>query len=127
MENLIVESGIKNHLGLFQKSGDPDVDATVEFLETSRKELAEAFGFTDQQLRPERLSGLAKDRIRQLAGALEFAAEAFDGDPAKTKFWIKTPNPNFGGASPRELIIRGRYKKVLQFILAARHNRTPSR
>jgi hypothetical protein len=127
LENLIVESGIKNHLGLFQKSGDPDVDATVEFLETSRKELAEAFGFTDQQLRPERLSGLAKDRIRQLAGALEFAAEAFNGDPVKTKFWIKTPNPNFGGASPRELIIRGRYKKVLQFILAARHNRTPTR
>jgi len=112
---------MKNHLGLFNASGDPDVDATSTFLESSRKELAEAFGFTQEQLRPDRLSGLAKERVTQLAGALEFVAEVFDGDREKTKFWIKTPNPNFGGASPRDLIIRGRYRKVLQFILAARH------
>ena len=118
--NQISSSTLKNYLKLFDSFGDLDIDATAEFLEASRKELAEAFGYTAEQLRPTRLSGLAKERISKLAGALEFVAEVFDGNLEKTKFWIKTPNPNFGGASPRELIIRGRYHKVLQFILAAR-------
>jgi len=123
LQNQISESTMKNHLKLFKSNGDPDVDATSSFLETSRRELADAFGFTQEQLRPERLSGLVKERVSQLAGALEFVAEVFDGNYEKTKFWIKTPNPNFGGTSPRDLIIRGRYQKVLQFILAARSER----
>jgi len=119
----IAESGIKNHLGLFRENGDVDVDATTEFMEASRTELATAFGFSPDQLRPERLSSLAKERIGQLAFALEVVADIFNGDKVKTKFWIKTPNPNFGGASARDLILRGRYRKVLQFILAAHKER----
>ena len=55
-----------------------------------------------------------------MACALEFVAETFDGDRAKTLFWPNTGNPNFGGPDPKTLIISGRYHKVLKFILAAK-------
>jgi hypothetical protein len=108
---------LPNYLGLFSSTGDVDVTKTHDLMELSRTQLAEALGFTGEQLRPERLSDRAKGKLTELAGALEMVAAAFRGDINKTKFWIKTPNPNFGGATPRQLIVRGRYKKVIQFII----------
>ena len=118
--NPLEQSVTTNYLGLFNKQGDVLVDETSEFMEISRAELAEIFGLTSDQLRPDRMSSRAKEKLSQLAGALEFVAQIFKGNRDKTKFWIKTPNLNFGGASPKELILRGRYKKVLQFILSSR-------
>jgi hypothetical protein len=111
--------GFKNHLKLFRTNGDVDVEATKDFMEISLSELANAFGFTVDQIRPDRLSSLAQERIGQLAYVLDIVAELFGGDTEKTKFWVKTPNPNFGGASARELILRGRFRKVHQFVMAA--------
>lgn len=120
MKNISDNLGIsKNYLGLFTKTGDPIVEAMIDFLQISQKELAEAFGLTIDQIRPNRMSELAKQRVRDLAGTLEFVAEIFSGNKEKALFWVKTPNPNFGGISPRDLIIRGRQKKVLDFVLAA--------
>ena len=45
---------------------------------------------------------------------------AFNGDVNKTLFWFNTPNPALGSAIPKNLILRGRYKKVLDFVLASR-------
>ena len=109
-----------NHLKLYTDSGEIQVEKVWDFLDASRAELAEALGFQPDQLRADRLTGKAKDRVEQLASALEFVSATFDGDETKTRFWIKTPNLNFGGFSPKQLIIRGKYKKVLDFILAAR-------
>ncbi len=119
MSNILVESSNKNYLKLFTEMGDPDVDQTARLLEVSRNQLAETFGLSADQIRPERLSSLAKERIGELAGTLELVADIFKGDQKKTIFWIKTPNPHFGGMSPRSLIVRGRYNKVKQFVLAA--------
>ena len=120
--NSITDSSIKNHLGLFTDEGEADVDATATFLSLSRKELAEACGLSSaEQVRPGRMSEIAKQRVSELAAAMEFVADAFDGDKIKTTFWFKTPNPNFGGSSPKNLILKGRYKKVLAFILSARN------
>ncbi len=111
--------GIKNHLGIFDKYGDPNVEKMTKFLSISRKELAESFGLSPEQVRPERLSEAAKEKFRELAGILEFVAEIFHGESTKALFWVKTPNPHFGGVSPREMIIRGRQRKVQSFVLAA--------
>jgi len=120
LKNAISESRVKNHLHLFKENGDVDVTATIKFLDISRSELAQTFGLTVDQLRPERISSKVREKISEIAGALELVAETFSGDQNKTRFWIRTPNPNFGGASPRSMIVRGRYHKVLTFILAAR-------
>mgnify|MGYP001571004288 CR=1 FL=1 len=111
--------GIKNYLGIFDENGDPNVEKMTKFLAVSRKELAEAFGLSPEQVRPDRMSEIAKDRLRELAGILEFVAEIFNGEAKKALFWVKTPNPHFGGVSPREMIIRGRQRKVQSFVLAA--------
>ncbi|MCM2280578.1 MAG: MbcA/ParS/Xre antitoxin family protein [Bdellovibrionaceae bacterium] len=119
IKNQISESLLKNRLGLFSETGEVDVERTANFMEISRKQLAEIFGLTVDQLRPDRMSPKTKDKIGELATAFEFVAETFEGNVEKTKYWINTPNLNFGGAAPRDLILRGRHRKVLSFILSA--------
>jgi hypothetical protein len=120
VSNQITESLPKNHLKLFDENGDVKIEETREFLEISRAELAELFSLTTDQLRPDRIGPKTKDKITELAGALEFVADSFNGDVKKAKAWFKMPNLNFGGASPRELILRGKKNKVLQFILSSK-------
>lgn len=118
--NQITESLPKNYLNLFDENGDVKIEETQDFMEISRTELAELFSLTPDQLRPDRIGPKTKEKIAELAGALEFVADSFNGDTKKAKAWFKMPNLNFGGASPRELILRGKKNKVLQFILASR-------
>ena len=120
IDNAISGSLLQNFLGLFTEKGEVDVDATSKFLDISRAELAKAFGLSADCIRPDRIGAKTKERIKELACALEFVAETFDGDREKTLFWFNTGNPNFGGADPKTLIIRGRYHKVLKFIFAAK-------
>lgn len=119
VNNPITESVSKNRLGLFDKNGNVLVDPTLEFLEMTRIQLAKALGLSPDQLRPDRMGPKTQEKVGELASALEFVAESFEGKRDKASFWMKTPNMQFGGASPRNLILRGRYKRVLQFILAA--------
>ena len=118
--NQITESLPKNYLKLFDDDGNVRIQETQDFLEISRAELAELFSLTTDQLRPDRIGPKTKDKIGELAGALEFVAESFNGDVKKAKAWFKMPNLNFGGTSPRELILRGKKNKVIQFILSSR-------
>ncbi|MBX3040176.1 MAG: hypothetical protein KF789_05635 [Bdellovibrionaceae bacterium] len=120
IQNAISKSLSKNSLGLFADNGDVQVDKLADVLEIAKAQLAEALNLSGDQVRQARLTGKAKDRLEQLATALEYVSETFDGDLKTTIFWLKTPNQNFGGFSPRQLILKGKYKKVLEFILAAR-------
>lgn len=43
----------------------------------------------------------------------------FKGDIKKTRAWLVTGNPNFGGVPPLKLIVLGKINKVLDFIDAA--------
>lgn len=120
IQNAISKSLSKNSLGLFSENGDVQVDKLAEILELAKTQLAEALSLSDDQVRQARLTGKAKDRVEQLATALEYVSETFNGDFKTTIFWLRTANQNFGGYSPRQLILKGKYKKVLEFILAAR-------
>ena len=40
-------------------------------------------------------------------------------DWEKSYTWMNTPNPNFGGAIPRTLVMEGRSHKVLAFVESA--------
>lgn len=116
MENLVSGSLSPNHLQLYRNDGSVDVNKTADLLEVSRTELAEAFGLTPNQIRPDRLTGVARQRFEQLAGALENVAALLDGDVEKTQFWLRTPNRNFGGTSPKNLILSGLYDRVVEFV-----------
>ena len=110
---------LPNLLKLFSPTGDVNIDETAKFMEISRNQLAEALGISNDQIRPERMSDKVKQRVAELAGSLEIVAVIFDGNVDKTKFWFKTPNPNLGNSAPRDLITRGRYKRVMDFIQEA--------
>ncbi len=120
LENAISNSIMKNFLGLFTETGEVKIEETREFLKLSKIELANAFGLSPDQIREGRMAAKTKERVTELATALEFVAETFDGDKAKTLFWLNTPNPNFGGSTPKNLILRGRFHKLLKFILASK-------
>ena len=120
LENAISGSLNKNFLGLFTETGEVKVEETREFLKLSKIDLANAFGLTQDQIRDDRMATKTKERMAELATALEYVAETFDGDKTKTLFWLNTPNPNFGGSTPKNLILRGRYHKLLKFILASK-------
>jgi len=115
---------LPNILKLFSRTGEVDVQKTHDFIELSRAELADVLNVSPDQIRPSRISPKVKTRVGELAGALELVAFLFDGDVNKTKYWLKTPNPHLGGTCPRELILRGRYKRVIDFIQDAYSRRS---
>lgn len=119
MGSALIDSMTKNYFKLFVENGDVDVDLMVKVLSISKTELAKLLNFTPDQLRQNRLGPVTKERLFQLATALERIAEVFDGDTTKALFWLNTPNRNFGGASARALVLRGKYNKVIQFIMSA--------
>ncbi|POB13631.1 antitoxin Xre/MbcA/ParS toxin-binding domain-containing protein [Halobacteriovorax sp. DA5] len=120
MENAISNSAISNVLGFFTETGDLKIDEMSRFLEISRAELASAFNLTADKIRPNRIAAKTKERLKELAGAIEFVAETFEGDVNKAKKWINSPNLNFGGSSPKSLILKGRVSKVTKFVYAAK-------
>ena len=59
------------------------------------------------------------DRLQEIANVCALVAEFFAGDVSRTALWFRTPNPQFGNLSPRDMIRYGRYRKLHQFVLAA--------
>lgn len=121
MSNTALAIDIKNILGFFTETGDLKIDLVSDFLEISRAELASAFDLTADQIRPDRISAKTKERLKELAAAIEYVAEALDGDTVKAKQWINSPNLNFGGSSPKNVILKGRINKVIKFVLSAKN------
>lgn len=110
----------KNYLGLFDDRGDVDFQKACDFLEFSKKQMAESFGVNENSIRPERMSKSTKQRVTALAEAMEMVAILFKGDVDKTRKWFKVPNPNLGGNSPRNLILIKRSSVLFDFINSAR-------
>ena len=92
MENMNSRFNIKNPIGLFDKKGVVKIDKVIDFMDISRSELAAAFGFTGDQLRPERMATRTKEVITELAGAIEYVANIFSGNENKTRKWFNLPN-----------------------------------
>ncbi|MBX3022237.1 MAG: hypothetical protein KF799_11235 [Bdellovibrionales bacterium] len=116
--NEITASTFTNHLHLFTDEGKAKPSEVAGFLEISLNKLAKALGV--DTLREDRLGPVATLRLQELASALEIVAQSFGGDRKKARFWINTPNLHLGAAIPKNLILIGRYKKLLEFVQAVR-------
>jgi hypothetical protein len=121
MADGLESSVIVNRLGLVNEVGEVKIDAVQELLGVSKKELAQFFEMSSEELADDKVTAKNKGKLVELAGAIEYVAEAFKGDMDKIKFWFKTPNPNFGNSSPQQLIVNGRSQYVVKFILASRN------
>ena len=119
MGNVNPGFNIKTPIGLFDKKGVVKVDKVMNFMDISRTELATAFGFTGDQLRPERMATRTKEVITELAGAIEHVANTFSGNEEKTRKWFNLPNVHFGGSTPKKIILAGRFRRVKNFIYSS--------
>ena len=119
MGNLNPGFNTKTPIGLFDKKGIVRVDKVMNFMDISRSELATAFGFTGDQLRPERMATRTKEVITELAGAIEHVANTFLGNEDKTRKWFNLPNVHFGGSTPKKIILSGRFRRVKSFIYSS--------
>ena len=106
----------KTYLGFFDQKGAVKVERVLDFMDISRAELAAAFGFTGDQLRPERMAVKTREAIAELAGAIEYVAGVFNGNEEKTRKWFNVPNVHFGGSAPKKIILTGRFHRIKSFI-----------
>lgn len=49
-------------------------------------------------------------------------SEFFEGDEHKVRLWLETPNPMLGYIAPLTMILLGRYKRLLSFVMDARED-----
>ncbi len=66
----------------------------------------------------ERIPVILKERLEEWATAINLVASFFQ-DANKTMLWFQTPNPELGDMKPRDMIILGRFSKLLSFIQIA--------
>ena len=111
-------TSIPNHFGLFDIEGEVNCEKTINSIQLSKDELAQSFQLSSNQLRFDRASKETKKVIAELAESIERVAEIFSGNKAKTKRWFNVPNPHFGNASPKDIIIIGRFERVKKFIFS---------
>ena len=95
IDNAISNSLFQNLLGLFSDEGVVDVEATRKFLRISKAQLASVFGLSVDQIRLDRMGEVTKTRIDELASALEFVAETFEGDEKKNVVLAQHPQSQF--------------------------------
>ncbi|HTY51455.1 MAG TPA: nucleotidyltransferase domain-containing protein [Steroidobacteraceae bacterium] len=59
------------------------------------------------------------ERLSEVANLCELVVQYFGGNAQKTALWFKTPNPQLGGISPRDMIGFGRCERLRRFITEA--------
>lgn len=106
---------IQNTLGLLSTTGI-SVEKICSILDLPKKQLADAFGVSENGIREDRMSQRTKDMFYNLVECMEKVAFLLDKDEDKTKLWFRSPNQNFGGSSPRTLIIHRRFDIIKKFI-----------
>lgn len=63
----------------------------------------------------EKMSNELRIKIEEWATAINLVANFFQ-DPNKTVLWFNTPNPQLANLRPTDMILCGRFKKLLAFI-----------
>lgn len=121
-----------NHQGLFDSipadrmhfyhDGILDYEKIVRTLSLKKSDISAATSIKIPSIRYD--SKMPKElelRLLEWATAINLVAEYFN-DQHKTMIWLKTPNPQLGDISPRDMIRIGRFKKLLSFIQTALNN-----
>ena len=114
-------------LNFWANQGALDYSSVSRFLEFDKGELSKLGGVSRKSVRlDERIPRELKERMEQIANICTLVAEFFDGDPARTALWFRTPNPMLGNISPRDMIRYGRFKRLQRFVLEAREDNNAS-
>lgn len=102
-----------------------DYRGVSELLEYDKNELSKLAGVAKSSVRFDaKIPRELKERLEQIAVIASLVAEYFEGNVERTALWFRMPNPMLGGLAPRDMIRRGRYNKLLNFVLEARGENT---
>ena len=97
-----------------------DIEFVSKTLDISLMKIIPVIGLSLEDFELDRISYEKTKRIQSLVSSLEFVINTFGEDIPKAKYWLYTPNLNFGGASPRKVILSGKVDKFIRFIESAR-------
>ena len=108
-----------DHFDVFGAEGKPNVKRIADIMNLERKEIARATRVDVKKVRLD--DKLPKEVVEWFAvwgTALNLVGDFFK-DNKKTALWFKTANPMLGSVSPRDMILSGRGKSLLEFIQTA--------
>jgi len=115
----------KNDLLNLWSSDGLDYREVSELLEYDKNELSKLAGVAKSSVRFDaKIPRDLKERLEEIAVIANLVAEYFEGDGEKTALWFRMPNPMLGGLAPRDMIRRGRYNKLLNFVVRAHDEQT---
>ena len=124
MSSAVVQES-SNRMKFFDKRGHLNQKTFFDFIENDldipKAQLANAFGFSSDQLRVERMSKKTTESFSQLAASIEQVSNILSNNKDKTIAWFNIPNAHFGGSSPKELILIGKFRKIQNFIFSSQY------
>jgi len=102
-----------------------DYKGVSELLGYDKNELSKLAGVAKGSVRFDaKIPKDLKERLEQIAAIASLVAVYFEGNAEKTALWFRMPNPMLGGLAPQDIIRRGRYNKLLNFVLQAQQEQT---
>lgn len=120
-----LESGLfstvapEDYFNIFNPNGEPDAKEITRLLDYKKKDISVATDIPVSQIRfDNQIPKEFVNRAREWGTALNLVCSHFQ-DTKKTVLWFQTPNPMLGNISPRQMIIVGRFNKLLKFVQTA--------
>ncbi len=115
-----------DRLKLIKPNHEPDGERIKSFLSLRNEDVAAAAGIPAPSVRfDERMPSALRERMILWAVAINLVGNFF-GNEQQTVLWFQTPNPLLGSISPKEMIRRGRFRKLLYFIQTALEENKPN-
>jgi hypothetical protein len=109
------------------KNSDPDAKRiTSDFLRFKKEDVSVAANVPLPSVRyDDRMPEVLRERMMEWAVAINLVGSFF-GEERRTILWFQTPNPLMGNVSPKEMILAGRFRKLLEIIQTALEENQPA-
>jgi len=127
MNQLFANLPSGNLFGVISKDGAYDYQQAAKLVGiNSKRAVARAAGISEQSVRyDERMPVNLKEFFLEIISVLSIVAKETNNDREKVRLWFSMPNPMLGGVSPSQMILIGKYKKLLKFIERSLNGETP--
>jgi predicted nucleotidyltransferase len=104
----------------FWAGGALDARKVADFLGLDKPALARLAEVAPTSVRfDHKIPKEVAERLAEVANLCELVAQYFGGNAQKTALWFKTPNPQLGEISPRDMVRSGRCERLRRFITEA--------
>ena len=116
--NISLEKELLGHvdLKLYDCYGFVDYHNVQKNLHVKVKSLASALGKTPRAIQKNPNSETIQNGLRKIVYIIALLKEMLESE-ADNLIWIKAPNPDFGGLSPWDVIVKGEIDSVIDYLI----------